>query len=94
MQVWVAGPPQTSGLTPPRSRMARPICPQSNTPAVLLPLAPSQYPLRTGAPNLPALTLYLQMLYTGIVIYAPALILNQGLNGRGWGGWWREGAKA
>lgn len=37
-------------------------------------------------PNLPALALYLQMLYTGIVIYAPALILNQGLNGRGWEG--------
>ena len=43
-------------------------------------------PLRVVPPNLPALALYLQMLYTGIVIYAPALILNQGLNGRGWGG--------
>lgn len=41
LQVWPTGLSQTSYLTPSRSRVARPICPQSSTPTGLLPLAPS-----------------------------------------------------
>lgn len=60
------------GLVPPNERFCLPLAPPTVQVA-----PPSTYPL---PPHL-LRTLHPQVLYTGIVIYAPALILNQGLTG-------------
>lgn len=87
-QVWPPGPSHTLDLNPPYHRTppasGSPICPDTTT-----TLSPPNTPHR-----LTCLALCLQMLYTGIVIYAPALILNQGLTLGGGGAYGQEGAQA
>ena len=63
-----------SGLGPARSLRVLPSSAQPTTlPHPWIPSSPSQQHLYPTSPS------HLQVLYTGIVIYAPALILNQGL---------------